>query len=80
MPLNDNGRRQAYELVAAFSGSEFSKVYASPLVRSRETAEIVAKSLRLAPPEFHGGLKERNFGAIQGFPKAELAEWNPVLL
>ncbi len=80
VPLNDQGRRQAYELVAAFGGSGFSKVYSSPLMRSRETAEIVARALKLAPPEFHDGLKERNFGAIQGIPKVELAELNPVLL
>ncbi len=80
VPLNDRGRWQAYELVAGFNGSGFSKVYSSPLMRSRETAEIIARSLRLAPPEFHEGLKERNFGAIQGIPKTELAALNPVLL
>ncbi len=80
VPLNDLGRRQAYEILAGFAHSGFSKVYSSPLVRSRETAEIIARSLRLEPPEFHSGLKERNFGAIQGIPKAELAELNPVLL
>ena len=80
VPINDLGRRQAYEMVAGFVHSGFSKVYSSPLIRSRETAEIIARSLRLTPPEFHEGLKERNFGAIQGIPKAELAELNPVLL
>jgi probable phosphoglycerate mutase len=80
VPLNDRGRRQAYEMVAGFTQSRFAQVCSSPLVRSRETAEIIARSLRLAPPEFHDGLKERNFGAIQGIPKAELAELNPVLL
>lgn len=80
VPLNDKGRRQAYEMLASFAHSGFSKVYSSSLVRSRETAEIIARSLRLASPEYHEGLKERNFGAIQGIPKAELAELNPVLL
>lgn len=80
VPLNDQGRRQAYEMLASFAHSDFSKVYSSSLVRSRETAEIIARSLRLALPEYHDGLKERNFGAIQGIPKAELAELNPVLL
>ncbi|NJD34408.1 MAG: histidine phosphatase family protein [Betaproteobacteria bacterium] len=80
VPLNDRGRRQAYEILAGFAHSGFSKVYSSPLVRSSETAEIIARSLRLPAPEFHDGLKERNFGAIQGIPKAELAELNPVLL
>lgn len=80
VPLNDQGRRQAYEMLAGFAHSGFSMVCSSPLVRSRETAEIIARSLRLAPPEIHEGLKERNFGAIQGIPKSELAELNPVLL
>lgn len=78
--INDKGRRQAYELVATFAGSGFSRVYSSPLSRALETAEIIARALRLAPPACHEGLKERNFGAIQGIPKAELADLNPVLL
>ena len=80
VPLNDQGRRQAHEMVAGFAHSRFDKVCSSPLVRSRETAEIIARVLRLAPPEIHEGLKERNFGIFQGLPKAELAELNPVLL
>ncbi len=78
--INDRGRRQAYELVAIFSGAGFSQVYSSSLVRALETAKIIARSLRLPPPHCHDGLKERNFGEIQGIPKAELAELNPVLL
>ncbi|MBI5898354.1 MAG: histidine phosphatase family protein [Rhodocyclales bacterium] len=80
VPINDIGRRQAFELVAAFSQARFSLVCSSPLVRSRETAEIIARALRLPPPVCLDGLKERNFGVIQGVPKAELAELNPVLL
>lgn len=80
VPINEQGRRQAHELAAAFCDSGFSCVYSSPLSRSLETAEIIAGSLCLAPPARHDGLKERNFGAVQGIPKAELAETNPVLL
>ena len=80
VPLNDKGRRQAYQMLAGLAQVGFSKVYSSPLVRARETAEIITRSLRLGPPEIHDGLKERNFGAIQGIPKAELADLNPVLL
>jgi len=78
--INDQGRRQAYELVAALGQANFSLVCSSPLARSLETAEIIAHSLRLPPPVCIEGLKERNFGVIQGVPKAELAELNPVLL
>ena len=68
------------ELAEAFAGSSFSFIYTSPLSRSLETAEIIAHMLRLPPPVCHDGLKERNFGVIQGIPKAELAELNPSLL
>lgn len=80
VPLNEQGRRQARVLAAAFAGSGFSRVYASSLARARETAEIIAAGLGLPPPLIHDGLKERNFGLIQGMPKAELAESNPLLL
>ena len=75
--LNDLGRRQAHELAAAVACCRLSRVYSSPLRRSLETAEIISRLLRLPPPLCHEGLKERNFGVIQGVPKAEL---NPAFL
>lgn len=78
--LNEQGRRQAAELATAFAGSGVSCIYSSPLSRARESAEIVAGVLRLASPVCLEGMKERHFGAIQGIPKAELADLNPVLL
>lgn len=78
--INDKGRRQAHELALALAPSDFDLIYSSPLLRALETAEIIAGDLRLAPPAIHPGLKERHFGAIQGIPKPELAELNPVLL
>lgn len=80
VPVNDLGRRQAHALAESLAGAGFSAVWSSPLVRARETAEIVASALRLPPPSCHEGLKERHFGAIQGIPKDELAELNPALL
>jgi probable phosphoglycerate mutase len=78
--LNEHGRRQARDLAEAFAEFGFSSVWTSPLSRSLETAQIIADRLRLPPPQCHDGLKERNFGVIQGIPKAELAELNPQLL
>ncbi|WP_420473267.1 histidine phosphatase family protein [Noviherbaspirillum sp. ST9] len=80
VPINDLGRRQAHEMASRFADAGFSAVWSSSLVRSRETAEIIAAALRLPPPSCHEGLKERHFGAIQGIPKDELAELNPALL
>lgn len=80
VPINAQGRRQAAEMAAEFAGSGFSAVWTSPLQRARETAEIIAAELRLPLPPAHVGLKERHFGAIQGVPKSELADLNPLLL
>jgi probable phosphoglycerate mutase len=80
VPINERGRVQARELARAFAPFQFSCVYTSPLKRALETAEIIAAMLQLPPPVCHDGLKERNFGVIQGIPKAELAELNPSLL
>jgi broad specificity phosphatase PhoE len=80
VPLNDGGRRKAREMAAAFADAGFAAIWSSPLSRARETAEIIAQALRLPPPICHDGLKERNFGAIQGIPKLEVGESNPILL
>ena len=80
VPINEEGRRQAQEMAAAFAASGFSCVYSSPLSRARETAEIISGALGLGLPVSHEGLKERNFGVFQGVPKVELAASNPVLL
>ncbi|MBK7767203.1 MAG: histidine phosphatase family protein [Sulfuritalea sp.] len=52
-----------------------------PLRRALETAgDHLPHVAAYAPPVCHDGSKERNFGVIQGVPKAQLAELNPALL
>lgn len=80
VPLNALGRRQAREMATRFDHQGFSAIWSSPLLRARETAEIIAPRIRLPYPKFHDGLMERNFGIFQGIPKSELAELNPVEL
>lgn len=80
VPINTLGRQQACAMAQPLADAGFSAVWSSPLVRARETAEIVAAALGLPPPSCHEGLKEKHFGAVQGIPKHELAELNPVLL
>ena len=74
VPLNEHGRQQGHEMAVGFAGADFAALWTSPLARARETAEIIAAELRLAPPSCHDGLRERNFGAVQGIPKDELAQ------
>ena len=80
VPINAHGRAQAAEMVQTFASQGFEVVWCSTLVRASETADIISGALQLGPPRIHAGLKERNFGAIQGIPKNELAELNPTQL
>jgi probable phosphoglycerate mutase len=79
VPINRRGREQADELAEQFRDAGFARIYTSPLIRSSETADKIATTLGLSPPTVHEGLKERYFGVIQGIPKSELAELNPIL-
>jgi probable phosphoglycerate mutase len=79
VPLNENGRRQALQMAECFKVCGFSRVWTSPLSRASETAEIVADVLGLPAPLRSDGLKERNFGLIQGMTKRDLSILHPGL-
>lgn len=79
VPLNETGVRQSMDMGEAFADEGFTRICSSPLARALDCATVIARRLRLPEPTVHEGLKERNFGVIQGIPKSELAELNPVL-
>jgi broad specificity phosphatase PhoE len=70
-PLNELGRRQARELAESLADSGVVAVYASPLARARETAEIVAEMLGL-PVETRASLREVDVGSWQGLTRDEV--------
>ena len=51
VPLNETGRAQAGELAERAAGYDFRKLWTSPLLRARQTAEIVAQRIELEPVE-----------------------------
>jgi broad specificity phosphatase PhoE len=51
IPLNDTGRAQAVELGERAVAYGFRALWCSPLLRARETADIVAAAIGLAPKE-----------------------------
>lgn len=82
IPLSPQGREQAGALGRRLAGEKIAAVYASDLLRARETAEIIAA--------YHGlavitdpALREINFGVWEGLTldeikaryKAELQQW-----
>src|SRR5271157_5239352 len=51
VPLDDTGRAQALELAERAAAHDFAALWSSPLLRARETADIVARRIGLAPRE-----------------------------
>lgn len=75
--LNDTGRGQARALAASLARAGIRTVWASDLGRARETAEIVATALGLAPPQIEPALRERRFGVFEGLTREECAAQHP---
>lgn len=77
--LTELGRRQAAAAAKRLSAhTEISAVIASPLTRTRQTAQAVADALGIAPLT-HPGLIETNFGAWEGLTFTEAAARDPEL-
>lgn len=70
LPLSEAGRRQARELAAYFSAHPVEAVYASPLKRTRETAEILAGNR--FPVFFEEKLMELDMGEWENVPLKEI--------
>ena len=66
IPLNEVGRGQARDAVAALSGYEWDTVVSSPLSRAAETADVIAAGLGLSVARRLPGLIERGYGKAEG--------------
>jgi broad specificity phosphatase PhoE len=51
VPLDDTGREQAADLAERAAAYGFAELWCSPLLRARETADVVARRLGLEPRE-----------------------------
>jgi len=71
--LNEEGRRQAQALAERLAKQKIAAIYSSPLERTVETAEILAKPHGL-PIRIRDGLGEVHFGDWTGQFVKELAE------
>jgi broad specificity phosphatase PhoE len=75
-PLNERGREQARVLADVVAGDGIAAVYASDLVRARETAAIVADRLRV-PLRTDPRLREVYFGSWEGLTTPEIEQRYP---
>jgi len=79
-PLNERGRMQSHAVATYLTKYlPIEALYSSDLHRAVETAEIIGEWLEL-PVKMHAGLREYNFGALEGTNTAEvLAKWQALL-
>lgn len=66
IPLNETGRADARSAAQHLAGSAHHMIYASPLARARETAEIIADSLGMQVAGLVPDIREREFGDGEG--------------
>jgi broad specificity phosphatase PhoE len=71
-PLTEKGRAQATALAEKLAGRPIIQVYASPVLRARETGEIVSTKLGI-PIEVTEALKEYDCGLLEG--RGDEAAW-----
>ena len=67
IPLNDTGKEQAQAQSEHLKHIHFDAVYASDLIRAKQTAEILLRERKLAIITTQM-LRERNFGDYEGKP------------
>ncbi|HYC55301.1 MAG TPA: histidine phosphatase family protein [Candidatus Binatia bacterium] len=65
IPLSARGREQCQGMAALLDGFGIARIRSSPLLRARQTAEVMAQALGL-PVEYDEGLVEVRFGEWQG--------------
>jgi len=77
-PLSEEGRRQAATAGRTLKGTKISGVYASPLARAFETAEIVTREAGFSGEVIPmPGLVERHGGVLEGHTWAEQEACDP---
>ena len=69
IPLCEEGRAMAAEAAEKYANVHFDVCYCSPLVRARETAEIILKD-RNVPIVVDDRLKEMAFGVYEGIERS----------
>ncbi len=75
--LNNKGREQARQAGLAIKEIEWHSVISSPLLRAKETAEIVSEILGLDGVATDDGLRERSYGQAEGLTLKERTEAYP---
>jgi len=71
-PLSERGLEQARALACSLAGLTFDRIYTSPILRARQTAQILADALQV-PLQIADALREWDVGIYEG--SADPAGW-----
>lgn len=75
--LTERGRTQASETAALLATADADALFSSPILRAKETAEIIAEAARL-PIAFDERLREAGMGVFNGRVQQELLDKYPA--
>ncbi len=71
IPLNEVGKKQAAQSALFLQNEKWDVIISSPLVRARETAQVIADAVGLGVIHLDERFMERNFGEASGKPVSE---------
>jgi len=77
IPLNDAGRDQAKQIGHFLKILEWDQIISSPLMRAKETADIIAKVINIPSFFVDKNLSERNYGKAEGMALDEVRKKYP---
>src|SRR6185436_11407887 len=77
--LSEHGQAQAQRVAETLATRPLNGIYTSPLLRARQTAELIAKAHGL-PIQERIELVELHHGEVEGLPYPELATRYPDVL
>ena len=80
LPLSSAGIREAEALGQYLEKSDIDCVYASPLLRARQTVEAALRSLPAVPVVYDDLLMETDFGAWEKLTFAQICEKYPDMI
>lgn len=78
VPLNEKGIAQAHELAGRVQGMALDAVISSPMLRARQTTEIVCAAMHMRY-SIYEQFTERNVGVYEGLTREEAREKYPHL-
>ena len=76
VPMHDRGRRQIERTAARLACRKFKAVYASDLIRVRETADMIIGASESGPHDLRVDptLREMSFGEFEGMTSSEIRD------